>query len=264
MRIRLIEGRTFTSADRAGTPGVCVVNQSLARRQFAGASALGQVLLRGVNADRAFEIVGVVEDVRTNGPRAAVPDEVFFPFEQLPRPTPAIVARTSGNPGELARVFTGAVAEIDPALPVARFATMDERLRQTLGPDRTLAALASAFAFVAAVLAAVGLYAVLAHSVAARRIEIGVRMAIGASRPSIVRLIVVQAARLGGLGVAGGLVAAAGAMRLLAAQLFGVTAHDGWIVVAVTLGFAVLCLAAAWLPARRASRVDPLAAIAGR
>ena len=264
MRIRLIEGRTFTSADRAGAPGVCVVNQSLARRQFAGASPLGQVVLRGINADRAFEIVGVVDDVRTNGLRAVAPDEIFFPFDQLPRPTPAIVARTDGNPGELSRVFTTAVAEVDASLAVARFATMDDRFQQTLGPDRTLAILASAFAFVAVILAAVGLYAVLAHSVAARRIEIGIRMAIGASRPSIVRLIVTQAARLAGSGVIVGLMAAAGATRILASQLFGVTAHDGWIFVMTTVGFAALGLAAAWLPARRATRVDPLTALAGR
>ena len=264
MRIQLIEGRTFTAADRAGAPGVCVVNRSLARRQFGGATALGQVVLRGVNADRAFEIVGVVDDVLTNGPRGNIPDEIFFPFEQLPRPTPAIVARSAGNPAELSRVFTAAVAEIDPSLPVARFATMDERLQPTLGPDRILAILASAFAVVAVVLAAVGLYAVLAHGVAARRLEIGIRMAIGASRPSIVRLIVTQAARLAGAGVAVGLLAGAGASKLLESQLFGVSARDGWIFVATTAGFAAIGLAAAWLPARRASRVDPLSALGGR
>ena len=264
MRIHLIEGRTFTAADRAGAPGVCVVNRSLAHRQFGGASALGQVVLRGVNADRAFEIVGVVDDVLTNGPRGNIPDEIFFPFAQLPRPTPAIVARSAGNPAELSRVFTAAVAEVDPSLPVARFASMDERLQQTLGPDRILAILASAFAVVAVVLAAVGLYAVLAHGVAARRREIGIRMAIGASRPSIVRLIVTQAARLAGAGVAVGLLGGAGASKLLESQLFGVTARDGWIFVATTAGFAAIGLAAAWLPARRASRVDPLSALGGR
>ena len=108
------------------------------------------------------------------------------------------------------------------------------------------------------------MYAVLAHSVAARRIEIGIRMAIGASRPSILRLIVMQAARLAGAGVIVGLMAAAGASRILASQLFGVTAEDGWIIVMTTVGFAVIGVAAAWLPARRATRVDPLTALAGR
>jgi predicted lysophospholipase L1 biosynthesis ABC-type transport system permease subunit len=220
--------------------------------------------MRGVNADRAFEIVGVVENVSTNGLRAAIPDEIYFPFDQLPRPTPAIVARTDGDPDQLSRVFTTAVAELDPALPIARFASMDDRIRLSLGPDRTLALLGSAFAFVAAFLAALGLYAVLAHGVAARRVEIGIRMAIGASRRSIVRLIVLQASRLAGMGLALGLVAAAFAARTLQAQLFGVSAHDFWIFAAVTAGFGVMSLAAAWLPARRASRVDPLSALAGR
>src|SRR4029079_18353391 len=120
------------------------------------------------------------------------PNEIFLPFRQLPRPNGAIVVRTESRVDAIAPAIRAAVSSVDPDLPVTQFATMEARLSATLGPDRIIAALISAFAFVAMLLASIGLYAVLAHTVSARTVEIGIRMAIGAERHSILRLVVSQ------------------------------------------------------------------------
>jgi predicted permease len=258
MGIRLRSGRVFTPADRDGSQPVCIINESLARRQFASGAAVGGAVLRGRDADQRFEIVGVVADVKTNGPTAPAPDELFLPFRQLPRPNASIVIRTASRPETIAPLLQSAVGEQDPDLPVARFSTMEEQLALTLGPERILAQLTAAFALVALLLASVGLYAVLAHSVTARTVEIGIRMAVGAGRPSILRLIVGGAMRLVGVGSLCGLLAAAAASRLIGAQLHDISPHDPLVYAAVATVFVVVGVIASALPARRASRVDPL------
>jgi predicted permease len=263
MRIGVLEGRAFTAADRTGAHGVCIVNESLARRQFAGRSAIGNVILRGHEANQAFEIVGVVSDVKTNGLRSATPDEIFYPFRQLPRPDAAIVARTNGNAELLAALFQSAVAAIDPDVPVARFATMDSRLAATLGPERTMAGLTSAFAALAVLLAAVGLYAVLAHGVSSRTVEIGIRMAVGADRAAIVRLVLSQAMRLVAFGIGCGVIAAALLSRLLAAQLYELSPTTPWVYALVSVVFAAIGVAASLAPALRAAHVDPVVSLGG-
>jgi len=263
MHIRLLAGRTFTADDRAGAHGVCIVNDSLARRQFGGRSPLGQTLVRGREADQAYEIVGVVADVKTNGLTSATPDEIFYPFRQLPRLESAIVARTSASAEALLPVFRSAVAAVDPNVPVARFATMDRRLADTLGPQRTVAGLTIVFAAVAMLLAGIGLYAVLAHTVAARTVEIGIRLAIGASRAHILRLVLLQGMRLVAYGIACGLIAAALGSKLLAAQLYHVSPTTPWVYISVGVVFAVIGVTASLMPAVRAARVDPVISLSG-
>ncbi|HEX6975733.1 MAG TPA: ABC transporter permease, partial [Vicinamibacterales bacterium] len=262
MRMRLVTGRFFTASDRTGAPGVCVVNETLARREFAGRSPIGEVLLRGRDADQRFEIVGVVADVKTNGPRQDAPGEVFLPFRQVPRPIGAVTVRSASRPEALAPLLQSVVAAVDPDLPISGFATMDQQINTTIGPDRILAALTSAFGGAALLLAAIGLYAVLAHGVSARTVEIGVRMAVGADRAAILRLIVLGGMRLVATGIAAGLTLAALGARVLEAQLYGISARDPLAYVMVAGLFALVGFTASIVPARRAARVDPIVSLA--
>jgi predicted permease len=262
MGIRLLEGRLFTSGDRAGSPMVCVVNASLARRQFPGESAVGRVLIRG-RTNTPVEIVGVIADVRTNGLRNQTPDEVFYPFGQLPRSSAALVVRTRRDPAVLLPVMQSAVARIDPDLPLSRFGPMRDRLASTFALDRAMALATTAFAALAVGLAALGLYAVLAHAVSSRRREIGVRLAMGAARVSIARLVFAQSLRLVGLGVAIGLALSWAAAGLLASQLFEVEPRTPWVYGVTATLFLIVGVAASLAPALRASNVDPVVALRG-
>jgi putative ABC transport system permease protein len=263
MRIPVVAGRTFTPDDRAGGHRVCLVNESLAARLFGDRPAVGQVILRGREAEQPFEIVGVVADVKTNGLRSDTPDEIFYPFRQNPRATAAIVARTTADPAALATVLASTVADLDPEEPISRFATMEGRLSATLDVERAMAGLATALAVLAIVLAAIGLYAVVAHSVATRHVEFGIRLALGASPRTVASLIVRHSLRLVLVGTGIGLGAAAGASGLLTAQLYDVTAHD-WRAYAVVAGlFVMVGLIASIAPALRAARVEPRTALGG-
>jgi putative ABC transport system permease protein len=258
MGSRLLQGRAFTAADRAGAQQVCIINASLAKRQFAARSPLGAVVLRGRDADQRFEIVGVVDDIKTNGPTNPAPDELFLPFRQVPRPNASMVIRTASRPDTIAPALQSAVFAVDPDLPVAGFATITDQLAATLGPEQILAQLTAAFAVVALLLAGVGLYAVLAHAVAARAPEIGIRMAVGADRPAILRLVIAGALRLVVPGIAIGLLAAVGASHLVTAQLHEISPRDPFVYAGVAIGFAAIGLFASAVPALRASRVDPV------
>lgn len=261
MRIPLLAGRFFTAADRQGSRQVCVVNQSFARHEFGDQPPLGAIVLRGRDADQRFEIVGVVGDVRTNGPNNDPPDELFLPFRQVARPAAWIVVRTAARPAAMAPLLQSITAAADSQLPASGFTTMEDALAATLGPERILAGLAGAFAIAALLLAAIGLYAVLAHAVTARTVEIGIRMAIGAGRPAILQLIVSDALRLVGAGIVAGLAAALAGSRLVAAQLHGVSPREPFFYAIVAAVFVLVGCAASVLPARRATRVDPLVSL---
>lgn len=258
MRIPLLQGRGFTAGDRTGAKGVCIVNASFARRQFSGQSAIGQVILRGRDANQPFEVVGVVADVKTNGLRNPTPDEIFYSFRQIPRPDPAIVVRTSGDVGALRSLLQSTVAALDPGLPISRYGSMDDRLQDSLAGDRTIASLTIAFAALALLLAACGLYAVLANDISGRTVELGIRMALGADRSSIVALVMSQAATLVAWGLCIGLVLAALASRLLASQLFDVTPATPWIYAAALIVFGGVGVTASLPSALRAARVSPI------
>jgi predicted permease len=261
MGIRLIEGRAFTVDDRPGGPGVCIVNESLARRVSSGESVLGRVLLRGLNADRTCEVVGVIADVKTNGPRDATPDEIFYPFRQMPRANAAIVARTRGDASALAPVFDDAAMAVDREQPVSRFAPMMQRLGGEVGVERVMAVITAMFAALALLLASIGLYAVLAHGVATRRAEIAIRMAMGAERSTILRLILSHGMRLTALGTGLGLLVALAMSGLLASHLFGIDARTPGVYILVAGVFTAVGVLASLAPALRATSVDPLVAL---
>jgi ABC-type antimicrobial peptide transport system permease subunit len=207
--------------------------------------------------------VGVVADVKTNGLQFPTPDETYYPFRQLSRGTAAIVARTAKDPALLATVFQAAVSEVDPNEPISGFASMNRRFAGTLGTERVMSGVTAVFAGLAIFLSAVGLYAVLAHSVAARSTEIGIRMAIGARRESVIKMVLSQGMRLVVIGIVGGLVAAASGARALASLLYQVDPHDPWVYLVVGAVFATVGVAASVAPAVRASRVDPVICLRG-
>jgi predicted permease len=231
MRIPFVEGRAFTADDRAGSPGVCIINESLARRLFAGESALGKILLRGRNFEIQDQIVGVIHDVKTLGINVPVQDEIYHPLRQLPRATLAVVVRADGDPAVLRAVLNEAVRSVDKDQPTTGFATLENNVAASLGTQRVVASLTAIFAAVALALSAIGLYSVLAHAVSERSAEIGIRMALGAARPQVVGLIMRSGLTLVGIGLGRGVAGATVA--------------------------ALACL----MPSLRASRIDPLIAL---
>ncbi len=261
LRIAFAEGRPFNADDREGAPGVCIVNESFARRLFPGESALGKVLLRGRDAEIKAEIVGIIRDVKTNGLAAPVPDEIYYPMRQLGRPGMGLVARTAGDPAALATAIRAAVAAADRDQPISFFRTMDAIVAQSLGTQRIVAALTAIFAGIALVLAAVGLYSVLAYAVTQRTAEIGIRMALGAQPRQVVGLVMRGGLGLVAIGLVAGLAAAAGTARLIRTLLFDVQPLDPLVYGGVAALFAVVAALACLIPSLRASRIDPLVAL---
>ena len=264
MGLRLRAGRWLTDRDTAATPMVVLVNETLART-YLGGSAVGQhIQLLG-----PAEIVGVVGDVRHSGLDTAPQPEMYIAFKQMP-PTlqgpmgagaTAIVVRAAGDPLQLVPALRQAILQIDPNLPIDNVATMDARLATSVAEPRFYALLLGAFGLLALLLAAVGIYGVLSHNVSERHREIGVRMALGAERRTILALVVRQGLLLTAAGVVVGLLAAVAATRLLSSLLFSITAADPLTYVGATILLLAVAFLACWIPARRATRVDPMTAL---
>ena len=261
MRITLAAGRAFTADDREGAPGVCIINESFARRLFPGESPLGHTLLRGRDAEIAAEIVGVIRDVKTNGLSAPTPDEIYYPMRQLGRPGMAVVGRVDGDPAPLQSAIRVAVAAVDKNQPISFFTTLETNISNSLGAQRIVASLTAIFAGLALVLSAVGLYSVLAYAVSQRRAEIGIRMALGAKRAQVVRLVMQGGLQLVAVGLVIGLAGAAGAARLIRSLLFNVQPLNPLVYGGVAVLFTVVATLACLLPSLRASRIDPLLAL---
>ena len=221
------------------------------------------MVLRGRDADQPFEIVGVVGDVKTDGPNGDVPDELFLPLRQLGRPNASLVVRTEGRAAGAAALLQSAVTSVNRELPISELTTIEQALAATAGPERILAQLTGVFALTTLLLAAIGLYAVIAHAVAARTVEIGIRMAVGAGPRSIVQLIVSDGMRMVTVGTVWGLLVSAAASRVVAAQLHDVSGRDPFVYALVAGVFATVGVAASLLPARRATRVDPVVCLGG-
>ncbi|WP_237702473.1 ABC transporter permease [Opitutus terrae] len=261
LQIPLREGRRFNPQDREGAPGVGIINESFARRLFPGENPLGKVLLRGRDANVQIEIVGIVGDVKANGLNAPAPDQIFLPMRQLGRPGMSVMARVEGDADALQPILRTAVASVDKDQPISFFQTMSTAVQQSLGVQRIVASLTSLFAAIALVLSAIGLYSVLAYTVAQRTGEIGIRMALGARPGQVVRLILQGGLKLVGLGLAVGLAAAAATARLIQSLLFAVEPFDPLIYLGVAGLFAVISMIACILPSIRAARIDPLIAL---
>lgn len=263
MDIRLLEGRFFTPQDRADVERVIIINETLAKKLFPGESALDKVLLNGPNSATKNRIVGVIRDVKANGLASPPPDEIYIPTLQRSGAFMNVVTAT--KPGLAAAsaipVLRRLVKEIDPTLAVAQPQTLEQLVEQSIGVQRVTMALLLAFALIAALLAAVGVYSVMAYAVTQRTSEIGVRMALGATPASILGLVLQAGAVQVGTGLVVGLVGAFAASRLLQQALYQVKPFDPLVFSAVAAFFALVATIACLVPAARATKVDPISAL---
>ncbi len=266
--VQVLQGRAFTDDDNAATVHVAVVNEQFVQKYLKGKNPLGarinvEELIPGVTklgAPIPWQIVGVFHNVRAGGFRQDFP-EMDVPFAQSPWPSASIGVRTSGDPDLMLRSITAAVHSVDSQIAIAQPRTLDEIKGRMLAEDRFTMTLFAAFAVVALLLAAVGIYGVMSFTVAQREHELGLRMALGASRSKVVQLVLKEALTLAVVGLGIGLVGAFLVGRAMQNTLYGVSSIDPAAVAAVA--FVLLCasMVASWLPARRAAAVQPMRAL---
>jgi putative ABC transport system permease protein len=262
MGIRLLRGRGFDERDRKDGPGVIIVNETLARRFFPNEGAIGKQLSVADGGTPAVrEIIGVVADTRHEQLADAPNPEIYRPFAQADWPFAGIAVRTSGDPLSLAAAVRNAIWSVDKEQPIDDVTTLDERAAASMAPRRANVILLSLFAAIALLLAAVGLYGVIAFSVSRRTQEMGIRMALGAQGRQVTGMVLRKALTLALGGVAIGLFAAAGATRFMGSLLVDVGALDAPTFILVPVVLCAVAVVAAYLPARRASRVDPMVAL---
>jgi putative ABC transport system permease protein len=258
--VRVVRGRTFDAADTRGAKAVAVVNETFARRYFPGSRALGQVV---TVEEHSSEIVGVVGDMRPLSPAAPTAAQIYWPIQQYRRSAAYLVVRVA--PGiAIEKPVRARVAGVDDGIQLSAFLTLEERLAKNLVSPRFNLLLVSAFAIVALSLSVVGVYGVMACGVASRTRELGVRLALGAPPASLVRDVVARGMGLAALGIAAGCAGALAGGRLLASLLHGLPPSDPVTLLSATAVLAVAALVACWVPARRASRVDPVTALRAR
>jgi predicted permease len=253
-------GRDFDERDNASVPHVVIINETFARQFFPRENPIGRTLITGM-AQLPSQIVGVVADVRAASLNAPPVADYFLPALQRPEPFTNILVRTNISPAAMAPVVREALRSVDPDLPLLQPQALSVRIARTVA-DRSLAlALLAGFAALALVLASLGVYSVMAHLVAFRTGEIGIRMALGASSGSVMRMVLGHGRRLTLVGIAIGIVGALAVSRLMQQALFEVSPVDPlvYLVLSVTLLLVAEC--AAWLPARRATRIDPVIAL---
>ncbi len=242
-----------------------IVNQTAAQRYWPGANPLGQqiLFLVGVNPDRYAEatVVGVARDVKYRSLDEPPQPHLYVPLGQIFLWSMTLHIRSEGDPLAVMETVRAEVAAMDANLPLIRIRTLEEQLNLSIGSARVAATLAGLFAALAVILAALGLYGALSHYVRHRSHEIGVRMALGAESVLVLGLIVRQGLRLVGVGMVIGIVIAIGVTRILASELYGVSPTDPLTFFSVLLLLSGVALLAVWLPARRATRVDPVAAL---
>jgi ABC-type antimicrobial peptide transport system permease subunit len=261
----IVSGRGFTSHDREGAPRVAVVNETLARSAFGQNGIIGRLITLNMPdvRDAPFSVVGVVRDSKFNDLReAAVRPMIWVPLRQAPQAITSISVRTEpGYEKAIAQTLRQRITSADSAHMVRRVVTLADRLNQTLQPERLLLGFSIGFGILALLLASVGLYGTLAHAVARRTREIGVRLACGAQPGRMVSMVLREAAIVVAIGLAIGLPLALVVGNALRAFLFSVQPGDTLTLVASCLLLTTVALLAAYLPARRASQVDPITAL---
>ncbi len=262
--IPLVSGREFTDSDRAGAPKVAIVNEAFVKHFVAPRNPIGVGVFRGGGSHVVFDtfIAGVVKDAHYSGMREAPPPTFYSPYLQGTRQRGlTFYVRTALDPERMSGAIRGAVASLDPDLPVRNLRTMQAQIETNTANERLLSLLTGSFAGLATLLAAIGLYGVLAFNVARRMREIGIRMALGASVPHVRRLIVRDALVIIGIGLVAGLAAALLAGRLIQSVLFQTRSADPVIVASAVVGLGAIAVAAAYVPVRRATAVDPMIAL---
>ncbi|MEP6692386.1 MAG: FtsX-like permease family protein, partial [Gemmatimonadaceae bacterium] len=275
VRVPLRTGRIFSDRDVRGTPRVMIINETLAKMAWPNGSAIGKRMAcceAGPNGKEPSwkEVVGVVGDVHAWGLGADVRPEFYLPIAQAPpaawtwiNRSMTIVARTAGDPATFTKPAQGAVWSVDPTIPLYQVRTLDEAMAITTAGTRFNMLLLTMLGATGLLLAAVGIYGVIGYFVSQRTHEIGIRMALGASAANVRGMVVRQGAALALTGVAIGVLASLALMRALTSLLFGVTARDPLTLGAVAAVLASVAIVASYIPARRATKIDPLDALRG-
>ena len=263
MGIPLIKGRSFTDRDQPTSTGVALVSESWARRFLPDEDPIGKrIKLGGRDSSRPWlSIVGIAGDVRDTAVESDAKPCVYLPYPQLPSSGMSVVVRAGFDPKALIPAIRDEVWAIDKDQPVTDIKTMDQYVADSVSPRRLNALLLGVFASLALVLASVGIYGVMAYSVTQRVHEIGIRMALGAQKTDVLRLVIAKGLTLTVIGMAIGSLAAVALTRAMKSILFGVSATDPLTYAAVAVLLAGLALLACWLPARRAANVDPMVAL---
>jgi predicted permease len=258
-RVRLLRGRWFSDADAAGAQKVCIVDSILVNRYWPGQDGLGKRISRDGGT---WVIVGVVAPVKNKNLAETISKEtIYFPYAQLPARGFSLVVRVAGDPAALAASLRAAVDSIDPEQPIYDVKTMTQRMDDVAQPRRAPMILLSLFSGVALLLASLGVYGVLAFSVAQRTAEFGIRLALGATARDIAALVLSEGTRLIVIGITAGLAGYLAVSRIIARQLYGVGAADPVTLAIAPLILAIVAIAASILPARRATKVDPMVAL---
>jgi hypothetical protein len=266
---RVFSSRGLEPFDRLDVPGVVVVNETLANRYWPDESPVGKRIsgtsyrwgpLGAVLVSEA-EVVGVVEDIRYEGVKEEAQPALYFNYHQAPIRRMAITVRSFGDPNALVSSVRQAVVEVNPDLPISGLRTMEDVVSSALARDRFSTLLLSLFGLVAFLLAAVGVYGVLAYSVEQRVRGVGIRMALGASKEKVRAMVLKDGAIVVGLGLGIGLLGALALGGVISSQLFGVSPRDPLVLVSVLLSLGLVGIMASGIPARRATRVDPIEAM---
>jgi putative ABC transport system permease protein len=264
MGLRLLSGREFNEQDVRDAPLVCIIDQNFAEQYWPGQDPIGKRMkYGGANPDNPWAtIVGVVANVKYQGLDQESPRvQTYMPYTQSTFLGASLVIRTAGDPARLAAAVRSEVMALDPDLPVFDVRTMNDVLKESVAPRRLYMTLLGLFAGVAVTLAAIGLYGVMSYSVTQRTHELGIRMALGARQRDVLRLVVGQGMALAFAGIALGVIGAFGLTWLLSSLLFSVSATDPIIFIAIPLILAGVALGASFVPARRATKVDPMVAL---
>jgi putative ABC transport system permease protein len=261
MQIPILEGRDFTISDAKEDPKVAIVNRRFAEHFFKGSSAVGKHLGRGTGPKTKLdvEIIGVVADSLYEGPREGVRRQVFVP--NWGKNSAVFYVRTRSASAGAYSLVRNEVKQLDAAMPVYGLKTLESQLDETLLTDRLIALLSAGFGLLATLLASIGLYGVMAFAVARRKKELGIRLALGAQPSLVIWLVMKEVLVLLAIGLAVGVPAALGLGRYVSSQLYGIEGHDPSVAVATVLLLAAVSAAAGLIPARRASRIDPILAL---
>jgi predicted permease len=260
--IPLLAGRDFTARDRFDAPRVAVVNDVFANYYFKNENPLGRRFGIGRVAKADIEIVGVVRGAKYSKVDEKIPSEVYLAFAQDPNPSSLVVyARTAGDPKTVFAALRRELGALDPGLPITSLRTMEDQIDESLSAQRAMAALSAFFGILATLLAAIGLYGVMAYTVTRRTREIGIRLALGAGRASLLNLVLREVALLTVAGVAIAIPVALAVTRLVRSELYGIVPNDPLSIAAAAVVLASVALLAGYIPAERATRVDPLTAL---
>jgi putative ABC transport system permease protein len=262
-KIGVLQGRVFTDADALGAERVVVINEVLAKREWPNESAIGKRIRLGLQDSMPATVIGVVANIvpRRVTDASARDEQLFVPFEQAGWRSLDLIVRTSGDPYAVAQAVRDAAKAFDPNLPLANVMSMRDVIRDRMFEGRVYGTMFAVFGVAALLLASIGLYGVMSYVVSQRTGEVGVRMALGAQGRDVMSLLLGSGARLLLLGVAIGLPAAVGLAQLLRGSLYGVTATDPLTFIAIPLILSLVALVASFIPARRATRVDPIVAL---